>query len=285
MPELPEVETTKRGIENQICHKPILGIEIRQAQLRWPVPTELKSLLPGLVIESVKRRGKYLLLKTEPGHILIHLGMSGHLRVLSQPSPPQKHDHIDLVFEDGSTLRYQDTRRFGAWLWTDQPIEDHPLLKKLGPEPLSDAFNSNYLWQATRARNTAIKSFIMNSQQLVGVGNIYANEALFLSGLHPLKPAKDLTKLESETLVRQIRQVLSAAIEQGGTTLKDFLSPSGRPGYFVQKLFVYGRADQACIHCGSLIERAVHFQRASYTCPNCQPLPKKPAHKPPRDSK
>lgn len=275
MPELPEVETTKRGIENQICHKRIVEIQIRQNQLRWPVPAELKTILPGLVVESVKRRGKYLLLKTSAGHILIHLGMSGHLRVLTQSIPAGKHDHIDLVFEDGSCLRYQDTRRFGAWLWTDQPLEDHPLLKKLGPEPLSDEFNSDYLWQVTRTRNTAIKSLIMNSHLLVGVGNIYANESLFLSGLHPLKPAKDLTLLECEKLVTQIRQVLSAAIEQGGTTLKDFLSPSGRPGYFVQKLFVYGRADQPCLNCDTVIERAVHFQRASYICPTCQPLPKK----------
>ncbi|WP_029933714.1 bifunctional DNA-formamidopyrimidine glycosylase/DNA-(apurinic or apyrimidinic site) lyase [Thiomicrospira pelophila] len=275
MPELPEVETTKRGIENQICHKRIVEIQIRQNQLRWPVPAELKTILPGLVIESVKRRGKYLLLKTSVGHILIHLGMSGHLRVLTQSIPAGKHDHIDLVFEDGSCLRYQDTRRFGAWLWTDQPLEHHALLKKLGPEPLSDEFNSDYLWQATRTRNTAIKSLIMNSHFLVGVGNIYANESLFLSGVHPLKPAKDLTLLECEKLVTQIRQVLSAAIDQGGTTLKDFLSPSGRPGYFVQKLFVYGRADQPCLNCGTIIERAVHFQRASYICPTCQPLPKK----------
>ncbi|MBE0493184.1 MAG: bifunctional DNA-formamidopyrimidine glycosylase/DNA-(apurinic or apyrimidinic site) lyase [Thiomicrospira sp.] len=285
MPELPEVETTKRGIENQICHKRIVEIQIRHTQLRWPVPVELKTRLPGLVVESVKRRGKYLLLKTAAGHILIHLGMSGHLRVLSQSTPPGKHDHIDLVFEDGTCLRYQDTRRFGAWLWTDQAPEDHPLLSKLGPEPLSDAFNPDYLWQATRDRNTAIKSFMMNSHQLVGVGNIYANESLFLSGLHPLKPAKDLSKLECANLVTQIRQVLSVAIEQGGTTLKDFLSPSGRPGYFVQKLLVYGRADQPCLNCGTAIERAVHFQRASYVCPICQPQPKKSRAKQEKTSK
>lgn len=280
MPELPEVETTKRGIENQICHKPIAEIQIRHHQLRWPVPAELKTLLPGLVVESVARRGKYLLLKTSAGHILIHLGMSGHLRVLTQPTAPGKHDHIDLIFEDGTCLRYQDTRRFGAWLWTDQAPEDHPLLANLGPEPLADEFNTDYLWRSTRGRNTAIKSFIMNSHQLVGVGNIYANESLFLSGIHPLKPAKDLSKLECEKLVMQIRQVLNAAIDQGGTTLKDFISPSGRPGYFVQKLFVYGRADQACLTCGTPIERAVHFQRASYICPSCQPLTKKPQSKP-----
>lgn len=285
MPELPEVETTKRGIEHQICHKRIAEIQIRHSQLRWPVPIELKTLLPGLVVESVTRRGKYLLLKTAAGHILIHLGMSGHLRVLSQPTAPGKHDHIDLVFEDGSCLRYQDTRRFGAWLWTEQAPEDHPLLCKLGPEPLSDEFNPDYLWHTTRNRNTAIKSFIMNSHQLVGVGNIYANEALFLSGLHPLKPAQDLSKVECETLVTQIRQVLSAAIEQGGTTLKDFMSPSGRPGYFVQKLFVYGRADQPCLNCGTPIERAVHFQRASYICPTCQPLLKKRRPKPEKPPK
>lgn len=285
MPELPEVETTKRGIETQICHKRIAEIQIRHTQLRWPVPAELKTRLPGLVIESVARRGKYLLLKTAVGHILIHLGMSGHLRVLSQATAPGKHDHIDLIFEDGTCLRYQDTRRFGAWLWTDQAPEEHPLLSKLGPEPLSDEFNPDYLWDSTRGRNTAVKSFIMNSHQLVGVGNIYANESLFLSGIHPLKPAKDLSKLECENLVKQIRRVLSAAIEQGGTTLKDFLSPSGRPGYFVQKLFVYGRADQSCLKCDTPIERAVHFQRASYICPTCQPLTNKRQSKPEKRSK
>lgn len=285
MPELPEVETTKRGIETQICHKRIAEIQIRHTQLRWPVPLELKTILLGLVVESVTRRGKYLLLKTAVGHILIHLGMSGHLRVLTEYSPPGKHDHIDLIFEDGTCLRYQDTRRFGAWLWIDQALEEHPLLSKLGPEPLSDEFNPGYLWDTTRGRNTAVKSFIMNSHQLVGVGNIYANESLFLSGIHPLKPAKDLSKLECENLVKHIRQVLSAAIEQGGTTLKDFLSPSGRPGYFVQKLFVYGRADQPCLKCGTPIERAVHFQRASYICPTCQPLKNKRRSKPEKISK
>ena len=271
MPELPEVETTKRGIEKQICHKPIVAFKLRQAQLRWPVPTELVQRLPGLVIQQVRRRAKYLILSTKQGHLLVHLGMSGHLKLVSANSPVEKHDHIDLVFNDGICLRYNDPRRFGAWLWTEQPPEQHPLLVKLGPEPLEAEFNADYFWDRIHVRATAIKALVMNNHLVVGVGNIYANESLFLAGIHPLTPGKNLSRAQSDALVTHIRQVLAKAVEQGGTTLKDFMAPSGRPGYFAQALFVYNRANQACLHCGTPIERAVHFQRASYFCPHCQP--------------
>lgn len=272
MPELPEVETTKRGIENIICNIPIEKLIVRQIQLRWPVAAELTTTLPGLVVESVSRRAKYLLLKTSVGHLIIHLGMSGHLRVLPANHAVAKHDHIDLVLANGQCLRYHDPRRFGAWLWTSEPVEHHPLLAHLGPEPLSDNFNARYLFDISRGRKTAIKAFIMNSRIVVGVGNIYANESLFLSGLHPLKPAQELTFAQCEKLVETIRKVLAAAITQGGTTLKDFVAPGGQTGYFVQQLYVYDQAGKACQKCGSLIRREVHFQRASYLCPKCQSM-------------
>lgn len=276
MPELPEVETTKRGIEPSLTGQTIQQIIVRNAQLRWPVAAELCVVQPGLVISRVFRRAKYLLLETQlgqrhAGHIIIHLGMSGHLRLLPAQTPAQKHDHIDLILKNGTCLRYQDPRRFGAWLWTDKNPLDHPLLAKLAPEPLSDDFNPSYLHRAIIQRNTAIKALIMNNHFVVGVGNIYANESLFLVGIHPLRTGKSLTYAECDKLVRIIKQVLAAAIEQGGTTLKDFMSPSGKPGYFSQKLYVYDRANQACLVCQTPIVREVHFQRASYFCPHCQP--------------
>jgi formamidopyrimidine-DNA glycosylase len=253
---------------------PIQRTIVRHTQLRWPVAPEIASLLPGLVIERVSRRAKYLLLHTAKGTLIIHLGMSGHLRVLNQDTPVQKHDHIDLVFENGKILRYHDPRRFGAWLWTEQNPLHHPLLIKLAPEPLSDAFDTAYFSAKIRDKKTAIKTLIMNNHIVVGVGNIYANESLFLSGIHPLRPGYSLTPEECRTLVENIRQVLAKAIEQGGTTLKDFLAPSGKPGYFEQKLFVYGRDGESCLVCGAEIERQIQAQRASYFCPRCQPLEK-----------
>lgn len=274
MPELPEVETTKRGIEPQICQQTIQQVVVRQPQLRWPVSPQISQQLPGLVINKVSRRAKYLLLDTEKGTLIIHLGMSGHLRIVSKNTPLQKHDHIDLVLANDTVLRYHDPRRFGAWLWTQAPIEQHPLLAKLAPEPLSEDFNSDDLYSKIHPRKTAIKSLIMNNHLVVGVGNIYANESLFLSGLHPLRTGQSLKRHECDKLVKHIKQVLAEAIEQGGTTLKDFLSPSGKPGYFEQQLFVYGREHQACLKCGCAIQRRVDFQRASYFCPHCQPLEK-----------
>lgn len=271
MPELPEVETTRRGITPQTQHQTITQIVIRNASLRWPVDENLPQKLPGLVIFDIQRRGKYLILKTAKGHLLIHLGMSGSLRVVPPESTVKKHDHIDLVMSNGLCLRYHDPRRFGAWLWWEGELNKHPLLEHLGPEPLSDEFNAPYLFAKSRKRQVAIKNFIMTSQTVVGAGNIYANESLFLSGIHPQMLASQLTLKQSERLVDNIKFVLARSIEQGGTTLRDFLSPDGTPGYFVQQLHVYGKTGEPCSTCGTAIEKVIINQRASFYCPNCQP--------------
>lgn len=271
MPELPEVETTKRGIEPHILKQKIDKVFVRHHQLRWPIPQEI-SELPGLTVESVERRAKYLLLKTSQGTVIIHLGMSGYLRILEEFVEPVKHDHVDLVFANGKVLRYHDPRRFGAWLWTSEPIEQHKLFAKLAPEPLSDEFTGEYLKNQISKKATAIKTLLMNNQHVVGVGNIYANEVLFLTKIHPLTPAKNLTAKQFEQLVTEIKQVLQNSIKQGGTTLKDFLTPDGQPGYFAQKLFVYGRDNQNCMACETPLVREVIAQRASYFCPSCQVL-------------
>lgn len=281
MPELPEVETTRKGIQPNIEGQKIVKLIVRNPNLRWPVDLSLTKTLPGLPILNVGRRGKYLLLETPQGTILIHLGMSGNLRVLPIGTLPQKHDHIDMEFENGFLLRLNDPRRFGAFLWQAHENAQalaHPLLAKLGPEPLSDDFTGEYLYKASRNRKVAIKSLVMNSQIVVGAGNIYANESLFLSQIHPQTPASSLTRKQCDTLAANIKNVLADAIEQGGTTLKDFLSPDGKPGYFEQKLNVYGRDHQPCPVCGTLIERIILNQRASYFCPECQYV-KKPRRK------
>jgi len=270
MPELPEVETTKKGIQPKTTGQVIQSIVIRNGSLRWPVDNALSQILPGLVILSVERRAKYLLLATASGHIIIHLGMSGNLRVLPQSTPVRKHDHIDLILDNGWLLRYHDPRRFGCWLWTEQPLIQHPLFKHLGPEPLTAAFNAETLSQQLVNRTLAIKHAIMQNTVVVGVGNIYANEALFMSKIHPRRPAKSLTADEIAALVTAIKQVLSNAIAQGGTTLKDFLTPDGKPGYFEQQLQVYGRVNQPCIHCRKPIQKIIQNQRASYFCTGCQ---------------
>lgn len=271
MPELPEVETTRRGIEPHLTGQVIEQVVVRHSQLRWPVP-DLNTLVSGLKIIAVQRRAKYLLLQTEHGHLIIHLGMSGHLRLVNAQEAPQKHDHIDLHLSHQKILRYHDPRRFGAWLWTEDAPEQHPLLAKLAPEPLSAKFNAEYVWQRIQRRKVSIKNWLMNAQQVVGVGNIYANESLFLAAIHPQRLAASLSYEECERLVSTIKQVLNRAIEQGGTTLKDFLSPDGKPGYFAQALYVYGRADQPCLICANPIQRCVQQQRASYFCPHCQKL-------------
>lgn len=273
MPELPEVETTKKGIEAKTQGQIIQSIQIRNGRLRWPVDPKLSQILPGLVILSVKRRAKYLLLETELGHLIIHLGMSGNLRVLPQSTPAKKHDHIDLHLDNGWLLRYHDPRRFGCWLWTEEPLAQHPLLKNLGPEPLTNAFNAESLAKQLAQRSMAIKNAIMQNAIVVGVGNIYANEALFMSKIHPLRPAKSLNAAEIATLVTSIKQVLTQAISQGGTTLKDFLTPTGKPGYFEQQLQVYGRAKEPCFCCQQPIQKIIQNQRASYFCNGCQSLP------------
>lgn len=271
MPELPEVETTKRGIAPHLLGQTICAARVRTARLRWPLD-DLARLLPGLQIEAVNRRAKYLVLHTNQGNLIIHLGMSGHLRLVDSDVPAAKHDHIDLVLSNGLVLRYHDPRKFGAWLWSEAPAEQHPLLASLGPEPLSEAFNGAYWWQTCQARKSPIKTLLMNNHAVVGVGNIYANEALFLSQIHPFRPAHSLSREACDTLVAQVKDVLGRAIEQGGTSLKDFFAPSGKPGYFSQALFVYDRGGKPCLRCGQLIERHVLQQRACYVCSHCQPI-------------
>ena len=273
MPELPEVETTRRGIEPHINQQIIDECIIRFPTLRWPIPTEIIDRLPGQKIQRVSRRSKYVLIETQQGTLLIHLGMSGSLRVLQKDTAVEKHDHFDLVLENGKCLRLNDPRRFGAILW--HPIEageisEHALIKKLAPEPLSDAFNAEFFYNAIKKRSVPIKTAVMNSEIVVGAGNIYANESLFLSGLHPSKRANSLTKKQATLLCENIKSVLAKAITQGGTTLKDFIQPDGKPGYFKQSLHVYGREGEACTKCGHPIEKMVIAQRASFYCPICQ---------------
>ncbi len=270
MPELPEVETTRRGIEPHVCGHRIKQLLVRQRQLRWPVPRELEQLLVSERIERVQRRGKYLLLSVGRGTLIIHLGMSGSLRVLSADVPAGPHDHIDLLLDTGRRLRYTDPRRFGAWLWTDTVVEQHPLLAKLGPEPLSDAFNADYLYSRSRGRKGAVKSFIMNSHVVVGVGNIYANEALFRAGIHPARAAGRIGRQRYQRLVEAIKGVLTDAIRQGGTTLRDFVGGEGKPGYFRQRLQVYDRRDTPCRRCATAIREIRVGQRSSFYCPVCQ---------------
>lgn len=274
MPELPEVETTKNGISPYLKGFTIERIVVRQPKLRWPVSPELTQISQQKVT-ALSRRAKYLIIHTEQGYIIGHLGMSGSVRIVPHNSPIDKHDHLDIVMNNGKLMRYNDPRRFGAWLWTTN-LEKFHLFLKLGPEPLSEKFNADYLFKKSRQKITALKTFIMDNAIVVGVGNIYANESLFLCGLHPSKAAGKLTKAQCELLVSTIKQVLSNAIEQGGTTLKDFLQPDGRPGYFAQQLLVYGNKDKPCPKCGTKIESLVIGQRNSFYCPKCQ---KKLGHK------
>ncbi len=274
MPELPEVETTRRGIAPHLTGRRVEGVVVRQPRLRRPVPPDLADHLGGQPLQAVDRRGKYLLLCFPPGELIIHLGMSGSLRVLQDDPPAGPHDHLDLRFDGDRLLRLHDPRRFG---WVDwQPRgTTHPWLARLGPEPLGEDFHDDWLSQQAAGRRRAIKSLVMDSAVVVGVGNIYANEALWRAGIHPHHPAGDLARPALMRLVGAIRQVLQAAIDQGGTTLRDFTRADGRPGYFAQSLAVYGRAGQACLHpgCDGRIEKAVIVQRASYFCPRCQPPP------------
>lgn len=272
MPELPEVETTKNGISPHIDQQCISDIVVRNHNLRWPVLSNLAELCIEQTIQSVQRRSKYLLLRLDHGCIIIHLGMSGSLTITNDTSGLKKHDHVDICFENGVILRYNDPRRFGAILWTENP-EAHPRLTTLGPEPLGRAFNSQHLALVCANKTAAIKAVIMNAKWVVGVGNIYANEALFHSNIHPETPANQLNTNQINKLCKQIKCVLRLAIKAGGTTLKDFSQADGKPGYFQQKLWVYGRAGEDCLHCQHTIRRINQQQRASYICPNCQPTP------------
>jgi formamidopyrimidine-DNA glycosylase len=270
MPELPEVETSRRGIAPHILGKQFKEIVIRQHQLRWPIPDMLPAALLGLSLESVERRGKYLLLNTGKGSLILHLGMSGNLRIADPGLEIGKHDHVDFIFADDTVLRFNDPRKFGAVLWTTEPPQQHPLLASLGPEPLSDEFTAEYLLQRAKKRLVPIKSFIMDSHVVVGVGNIYASESLFMAGIQPLRPAADIDNQDSQRLADAIKKVLQKAIDQGGTTLRDFKNAEGKPGYFQQTLSVYGRSGQPCVTCSEPIQQLKIGQRSSYFCVACQ---------------
>ena len=269
MPELPEVETTRRGIEPHLLNHTIKSVIVRHRGLRWPIPGNLEKQLAGQRIKSITRRGKYILLGVKSGTVIIHLGMSGSLRRVKCSVAPEKHDHVDFVLGQ-HCIRFKDPRRFGVILFTkDDPLQ-HKLLKHLGPEPLNKEFNGDYLFQRSRNRKISIKQFIMDSKVVVGVGNIYASESLFYAGINPNRQAGKISKARYLELAKAIKKVLRAAIKQGGTTLQDFTNSDGKPGYFKQKLAVYGREGEPCIQCGKPIKHLVQGQRASYYCSHCQ---------------
>ncbi len=271
MPELPEVETTLRGIQPHITGQQVLAIIVRNANLRWPVTRGIKTTLQGETLQAIKRRGKYLLFEFVCGTLILHLGMSGSVRILSSSVKPKKHDHIDICFANNKCLRLTDPRRFGALLFT-QDAKNHPLLAGIGPEPLTADFNASYLLARSRTRKIPIKAFIMDSKIVAGVGNIYAAEALFMAGIHPLQPAGKLDLSQARRLVKAIKQVLQQAIKQGGTTLRDFTTPEGSRGYFQIELQVYGRDGQPCVKCGTPLEHIRLTQRSTVFCKKCQPL-------------
>lgn len=274
MPELPEVETTRCGLAPHLIGQNVQQVIIRQPKLRWPIPTKLNTLLAQQKIINVQRRAKYLLIQFNHGDLIIHLGMSGSLRVLPTDTVAEKHDHFDLVLNNHQLMRLRDPRRFGAILWQTK-LEQHPLLQTLGPEPISlDStpclFNSDYLFQASRKRGTPIKHLIMDNHIVVGIGNIYANEALFRSGILPTTPAKQLKRQQCELLVNEIQSTLQQAIQQGGSTLRDFVHTDGKPGYFQQSYWVYGRSNAPCLRCEHPIQQIKQGQRSSFFCPQCQ---------------
>lgn len=270
MPELPEVETTRRGIAPLLEGQRITAIKVRERRLRWPVPGQLEQLAAERRVTEVTRRAKYLLLHLDDGNcILLHLGMSGSLRVLPERTTPSRHDHVDIVFGE-QCLRLRDPRRFGAVLWCSQPPHTHPLLVDLGPEPLSDEFDGKYLHRIARHRRLAIKQLLMNGRIVVGVGNIYANEALFGAGINPSRAANRISRARCNRLSDEVKQVLARAIAEGGTTLRDFRREDGRPGYFRIQLNVYGRGGQPCVSCGRPLTETRLGQRSTVYCARCQ---------------
>ena len=274
MPELPEVETTRRGIAPHLIGRRITAVTLRRRDLRWPIPPEVSELLPGQRIEDVERRAKYLLLHTQAGSALLHLGMTGVLRVLPPDALVGKHDHVDIALEAKTgegprVLRFTDARRFGCLLW-QPPGTTHELLGNLGPEPLTDAFDGDLLWRLSRGRTAAVKLFLMDNAVVVGVGNIYASEALFAAGIDPRRVAGAVSRARYARLAAEVKRILAWAIERGGTTLRDFINPDGMPGYFVRELMVYGREGEPCKVCGTPIRQAVLGQRSTFWCPRCQ---------------
>jgi len=269
MPELPEVEITRLGLAPELEGRRITSVTLRRPDLRWPIPGEIQGLLPGQLILGVRRRAKYLLLDLEPGSALLHLGMSGSLQVLPGDVPAGRHDHVDLALDSGRVMRFNDPRRFGCLLW--QPSgETHELLRHLGPEPLSDAFDGNHLFRLSRNRQTSVKAFLMDQSNVVGVGNIYAAEALFRAGIAPGRVAGDLSRPRYVLLARAVKEILAHAIQCGGTTFRDFVRPDGRPGYFEQELFVYGREGEPCLVCGGILNGGRQGNRATVWCGHCQ---------------
>ncbi|HWA38475.1 MAG TPA: bifunctional DNA-formamidopyrimidine glycosylase/DNA-(apurinic or apyrimidinic site) lyase [Burkholderiales bacterium] len=268
MPELPEVEVTRRGLAPRISGRTISGVVVREPRMRWPIPRGLQRLA-GRTVRAVKRRGKYLLVDCGTGHLILHLGMSGSLRVLPSDTPAGKHDHFDLLLGD-RVMRLRDPRRFGAVLWTGAPPETHPLLAHLGIEPLSRDLDGARLFALTRGARVSIKQFLMDGRRIVGVGNIYASESLFRAGISPRRRAGRVSAGESAALSREIKQTLREAIRAGGSTLRDFVRSTGEAGYFQQSYFVYDRAGKPCRRCGGEVKRIVQGQRATYFCPRCQ---------------
>lgn len=274
MPELPEVEITRRGIAPFCEGQTIARIVIRDGRLRWPVPPNLPDLIEGGLITEVDRRAKYLLLRITcagvTGTLIVHLGMSGSLRVITDSSEPLRHDHIELILQSGVSLRFNDPRRFGCWLWSEETHDSHPLLSSLGPEPLAPEFSGALLYRRSRGRQAPVKSFIMDSHVVVGVGNIYANEALFKAGIHPKRAAGRISLGRYQRLATEIRETLSGAILMGGTTLRDFVNSDGKPGYFAQSLLVYGHGGKACRECGLTLKEIRMNQRTTVYCGQCQ---------------
>jgi formamidopyrimidine-DNA glycosylase len=270
MPELPEVEITRRGLEPHLAGQRIAWVAVRNPNLRWKVPENLPHLLQGLAIHGITRRGKYLLLNCGCGTLIVHLGMSGSLRLLPPETPWQKHDHFDLALENGDLIRLHDPRRFGAVLWTRNDPLQHRLLKNLGPEPLSAVFNADWLYRQTRSRSAAIKQALMDSRLVVGVGNIYANEALFRARINPKTSAARISLVRYEKLAAAVRKTLQLAIKAGGSSLRDFADCSGNLGSFQMHYRVYGRSGKPCRECGARIRMLRQGQRSSFYCPRCQ---------------
>ena len=270
MPELPEVETTMNGIRAYLEGKRIKELVVRERRLRWVVPDGLEVLVRGQKVSTVQRRGKYILLHFDRGGLIIHLGMSGSMRVLTRPEDPGKHDHFDILNESGEIIRFRDPRKFGCLLFSSSNLYNHPRLHSLGVEPLTGEFNGSLLYEVSRQRNIPVKTFIMDGTLVVGVGNIYASEALFDSGIHPGRKCSKISLSRYNMLVASIRSILQNAIDKGGTTLQDFVNVEGKPGYFEQELTVYGREKMSCIKCRSSIRRVMIAQRSTYYCPHCQ---------------
>jgi formamidopyrimidine-DNA glycosylase len=270
MPELPEVETTRRGIRGALRGRRIAAFELREPRLRWPVPRALAAELPGQAVRDVGRRAKYLLIGLERGTLIAHLGMSGSLRVVPAGTPWLTHDHYELALDSGRGLRFNDPRRFGSLHWTEADPLEHPLLAGLGPEPLGRDFDGDCLAERARGRRVAVKPFLLDQRVVVGVGNIYASEALFRAGIHPRRAAGRVARERWARLAAAVREVLEEAIRHGGTTLRDYVSPDGTPGYFRQELDVYERAGEPCRRCGTKVRRLTQGQRSTYFCPSCQ---------------